>query len=326
MPVYNAEKYLREAVESILNQTFTDFEFLIIDDGSTDGSLAILQHYADRDARIRVFGRSNLGIPRTLNELAERSRGEYIARMDADDISLPERLSRQMEYLHNHPDCVLVASPAQVIDPDGDPVCIWFSSRTHEEIDAHNLLGYRGTALCHPSVLMRREALLRVGGYDESYRLGEDLDLFLKMAEIGRLANLPEIHFKYRSHQTSYTKTRAREDMHDLLRINVEARRRRGLPPQGKLGGKPVERGVPVRNPFETWGWQALHAGNVATARKHACKSLARAPFSIKSWMLFFFSLTGDRSLSKDSTHPADGTPAERPAAVGPLLLPLDLP
>ena len=210
MPVYNAERYVSEAIESVLSQTFKDFEFLILDDGSTDGSLAILKGYAERDPRIRLTSRPNKGLAPTLNELMNQARGEFVARMDADDISLPERLERQADYLRNHPDCVIVGCHALVIDSDGDPICVWFKDSGHEILDAQNLLGNRGTSLCHPAVIMRRQPVLEVGRYYERFRIGEDLDLFPKLSERGRLANLPEALLKYRTHGPIHANARPR--------------------------------------------------------------------------------------------------------------------
>src|ERR1700726_1508117 len=110
MPVYNAERYVAEAVESILSQTFADFEFIIIDDGSKDRSLAILEEYAARDPRIRLVSRPNTGIVKALNQGLALASGELVARMDADDIAMPERLAKQRDYLADHPECVMVGS------------------------------------------------------------------------------------------------------------------------------------------------------------------------------------------------------------------------
>src|SRR5512135_2066099 len=135
MPVYNAQRYVAEAIESILAQTFTDFEFLIIDDGSTDGSLPILERYARRHDRIRLISRANTGYLVALNEMLGIARGEFIARMDADDIALPERFERQLCYLADHPGCVMVGSRVIIIGPDGSPLTIMGEALTHEEID-----------------------------------------------------------------------------------------------------------------------------------------------------------------------------------------------
>src|SRR4051794_24772902 len=106
LAVYNGGRYLRAAVDSILTQTFTDFEFIIIDDGSTDGSLATLREFAQRDPRINLVSRPNKGLTVTLNEGIALARGEFLARMDADDIALPQRFEKQIAYLRDHPECV----------------------------------------------------------------------------------------------------------------------------------------------------------------------------------------------------------------------------
>ena len=124
MPVFNGEKFIRESIASILNQTFPDFEFLIINDGSTDHSLAIIEEYARCDARIRIISRENKGLAATLNEGIDLARGDYIARMDCDDISYPRRLERQLQYMRAHPDCVLCGSLAYGMAENGEKLGI----------------------------------------------------------------------------------------------------------------------------------------------------------------------------------------------------------
>src|SRR5262249_31043112 len=119
MPVYNARPYLAAAVESILAQTFHDFELLMLDDGSTDGSRAILERYAARDARLRLWSRRNTGYVIALNELLSRARGELLARMDADDVALPQRFAQQVAYLRSHPDVVCAGTAVHLIDAAG---------------------------------------------------------------------------------------------------------------------------------------------------------------------------------------------------------------
>jgi glycosyltransferase involved in cell wall biosynthesis len=293
MPVYNAERFLAEAVESILGQTLQDFELVTIDDGSTDGSLGILQEYADKDTRIRLTSRPNRGLAATLAESVDQAKGELIARMDADDVSLAERFEQQAWYLREHPECVIVGCPAIVIDPDGDPLCVWFKETDHEILDAHNLLGNRGTSLCHPSVMMRRRDVLAVGSYSQQYRIGEDLDLFLKLGERGRLGNLTDPLLKYRTHALNFTRTRTDEAYRDLALVVEDARRRRGLPPEPSSDPIPSSARARLADPHELWGWQALQAGNLATARKHARKLVARAPLSSSSWKLCYCALRG---------------------------------
>jgi glycosyltransferase involved in cell wall biosynthesis len=293
MPVYNAERYVAEAIESILGQTLGDFEFLIIDDGSTDGSLRILEGYAASDPRIRLTSRENRGLVATLNELIDQARGEFLARMDADDIALPERFHRQVDYLRAHPECVVVGCRVRLIDPDGDPLCDWFTEQPHKVIDTLLLRGEPvGSVLCHSSVLMRRDAVLAVGKYRE-FAIGEELDLFLRLAESSRLAILPEVLLKYRHHEASFTHDPLRWDLrHDYRRAIVQdARRRRGLPPA------PAEPELPASQAEssgqENWVWWALGSGHMNTARKHAWRAVARNPFAIRSWRLLYCALRG---------------------------------
>ena len=296
LPVYNAERYVAEAVESILVQTLGDFEFLIIDDGSTDGSRRILEGYAARDPRIRLTSRANRGLVATLNELIDQARGEFLARMDADDLALPERFRRQVDYLRAHPECSVVGSRAQLIDPDGDPLCDWFTHQPHEVIDTLLRRGEPvGSVLCHSSVLMRRDAVLAVGKYRD-FTIGEELDLFLRLAESSRLAILPEVLLKYRHHPQSYTHgplQNARR--HDCRRdIVADARRRRNLPPLPA----PAPAAVPgalraAASEQENWVWWALGAGHVSTARKHAWRSFARSPWAPRCWKLLYCALRG---------------------------------
>jgi glycosyltransferase involved in cell wall biosynthesis len=165
MPVWNNERFVGEAIESILDQSFCDFEFLILDDGSTDRTPEILRGYAAQDDRIRLWIEPHRGVVPARNDLIDRSRGTFIAIMDADDVSLPLRFERQLEYLGRHADCAALGSRVLVIDADGDPLCDDFLDQTHEQIDGKNIQG-RGSAVCNPSAMMRRQAVLDVGKYD----------------------------------------------------------------------------------------------------------------------------------------------------------------
>ena len=200
LPVHNCERYVAEAIESILAQTFTDFEFLIVDDGSTDGTLSILNRFAARDSRIRVISRPNTGIVGALNEMLGLARADLVARMDADDVALPVRFERQVRYLDEHPECVMVGSRVTIIDPDGDALTEMGDALSHEQI-VTDLLNYKGQMVYHPAVIYRRKAVLDLGGYRPECREAEDLDLFLRLAEVGQIVNLPEPLLKYREHR-----------------------------------------------------------------------------------------------------------------------------
>lgn len=230
MPVYNAERYIAQAVESILTQTIADFEFLVFDDGSTDRSLQILLTYADRDNRMRVFGKSHCGYVPWLNEGMQISRGKYIARMDADDVSLPDRFASQVRYMEEHRDCVAIGSNVLVINSSDEPLGVLRQETDPKTIERLLLEGVKGVII-HPASLLRRETVLAIGGYREQFEPIEDLDLWLRLAEKGQLANLPQVLFKYRLNPLGVTSVHFRRQQRYAESITNEARRRRGLQP-----------------------------------------------------------------------------------------------
>ncbi len=190
--VFNAERYLREAIDSVLAQSFADFELLAIDDGSSDGSRAILEAFGD--PRIRILGQPNGGkIAAAARGLGE-ARGRYVAILDADDRAAPERLALQVAYLDAHPEIVLVGSALAVIDERGAPVGIRRYPQDDEalrkEITIYNPFG-------HSTLTYRRDAARAAGGYDPRYVI-EDWDLSLRLMRVGRVANLPEVLADYR--------------------------------------------------------------------------------------------------------------------------------
>jgi glycosyltransferase involved in cell wall biosynthesis len=299
MPVYNTERYVGQAIESILSQTLGDFELLIVDDGSTDGSLEVLRRYADRDSRIRLTTRPNKGVAYTRREMADQSRGEFLACMDADDIALPHRFARQVEYFRAHPECVLVGSRVRLIDPDGDPLCDWCTEQEHEVLDARLMGDQRTTAISNPAVMMRRDAVMAVGNY-RLLEVLEDNDMFLRLAEYGRIANLPDVLLQYRIHAANISKAASFHNAIDRVwpQITREARQRRNLSEPGEPSENPAISGSPRINPppteeREKWAWWALGAGHPDTARKHARWVLSRAPLSPRSWKLMYCVMRG---------------------------------
>ena len=293
MPVYNAGQYLVEAVESILGQELTDFEFIIINDGSTDDSSGILGNFAERDPRLLVVNRPNGGYSSALNEALERTRGRFIARMDADDISLPARFSRQVEFLQRNREHVAVGTKAIVVDREGDPVTFRDCPIDHDTIDGDHMKGFGGQ-IVHPSVMIRREAMEAVGGYRTEFEPAEDLDLFLRLAEIGRLANLSEFLLKYRLHDKNTSVTRVREQFLKSKRAVLEAGERRGLQPE--VQSENNERGqfmVSAIDQKKYYIRAAIEAGFLRTARKHAWRIWRQHSSSVSAWNLLFRSLTG---------------------------------
>jgi glycosyltransferase involved in cell wall biosynthesis len=199
MSVYDSEKYLREAIDSILSQSFKDFEFIIIDDGSTDRSAEIISSYDD--PRIRaVSNATNLGLPASLNRGLDIAAGEYIARMDADDVSLPERLARQVSYMDAHPEIAASGTWAKDIDADGREFstrCLPFGERMKYEF-------WRPSPIVHPSAIIRKSHLGSLR-YDIRLPHAQDYDLWLALRARHELGNLPEFLLLYRVHPGSIT-------------------------------------------------------------------------------------------------------------------------
>lgn len=205
MSVYNGERFLESAIDSVLAQTFTDFEFLILDDGSRDSSAAIIRAAAARDSRIRPIVRENRGLVASLNQLLGEARAPLIARMDADDLCMPERFARQIAFLAAHPDHGVIGSYTRDIDEQGAayPSSGADHPVSHEEL-VHNI-EHGGPLLAHPSVMYRRDVVLAAGGYHAAFRHCEDFDLWLRLAHRTRIANLPErlLHYRHYAGQVS---------------------------------------------------------------------------------------------------------------------------
>jgi len=189
LSVYNGDRFLREAIDSVLSQTWNDFELLVVNDASTDGTAAILESYNDPRVHI-VTTASRIGFPLSLNCGLAHARGEYVARIDADDVALPQRLAEQVRYLDHHPDVGLVASAIDIIDEEGTKIGIEDSTRSSEEL--YYLLTFK-SCVAHSSVMFRRALILGIGGYDESVKYAEDYDLWMRVSRRARIAKLDKI-------------------------------------------------------------------------------------------------------------------------------------
>jgi len=280
MSVFNASQYLSAAVESILAQSLSDFEFIIIDDGSSDSSLSILRKYESGDSRIRVISQQNAGLTKALNIGISQSRGEFVARMDADDIAMPNRLVLQTDYLKKHPECVAVGSHILLADPDGDLLMEEEVPHTHEAIVAKLQSGVG--AVPHPTALIRSDALRSVGGYRESFTYAQDLDLWLRLAEVGRLANLPQALLQYRLHPNSITSRQRTRQIESAERAVREAYQRtdKPLPADFHI---PCPPNPSAERTYRSWARMAWRSGNLAVAHKHAWNAFRLAPFSLSN-------------------------------------------
>ncbi len=203
LPVYNGEKYLNEAIESILSQAFTDFEFLIINDGSTDKSEEIIKSY--KDSRIIfVNNHKNKGLILTLNEGLKIAKGNYIARMDQDDISTQNRLKEQNDYLEKNQNITLIGGWAEVIDKNGRTTGYKKPLLDYYEIK-FNLLSHN--PLIHSTIFFRKNIADKLGGYNIKYEHAEDYELYSEMVKNYKITNLPKFFIKFRIHKDSIGQT-----------------------------------------------------------------------------------------------------------------------
>lgn len=234
MPVHNGGRYLVQSIESILVQTHADFEFLILDDGSTDETPEILARYAARDARVRTVRHPNMDQPATLNRGLELARHDWVAIIDHDDLSLPTRLERQLEALAREPEARVIGSWAVEINAAGRPLRLrGRGPESAEEFRALRRAGGR-VPLVHPSVLMHRPSILALGGYDPSFGAAADTELWSRVAERHPIVVVPEALVLYRIHGQSMSFRRIFEQREMLRWIEARAQARaRGEPPVG---------------------------------------------------------------------------------------------
>jgi len=227
MSVRNGEPFVRETVQSVLDQTYGDFRFLIIDNASTDGTRETIASL--KDERIELVALpQDMGQTGALNLGLARAESEYVARLDADDVCLPERFARQVAYLEAHPETALVGSQARFIDQAGTPLHATDFPLAHEDI-----VGFMPVTnpLVHPSVMFRLAAVRQVGGYDGTISYAQDLALWIALAERYRLANLPDVLLKLRIHPGQETRNPERRErrLRDGLALSLRIYDMRGV-------------------------------------------------------------------------------------------------
>jgi len=201
MPVFNAERFLEEAIESVLCQTFKKFEFIIVDDASTDGSWKIIKKYASKDKRIRSFRNSkNLRATKTLNRGLQLSRGKYIVRMDADDWSYPNRFEKQYKYMQKHPKVGVSGGAIEVCDKKLNVV----NGRKYPLTDkAVRKTIFRYSPFAHPATIWDAKIMKKTGGYNGNIPLSQDYELYFRMGKLARFGNLKDTILKLRTHDDS---------------------------------------------------------------------------------------------------------------------------
>jgi hypothetical protein len=301
MPVYNAERTVEAAIQSVLAQTEQDFEFRIYDDGSTDKSRGILNRLARKDPRLILREMPHQGYTPLLNLGIQESQSDFLARMDSDDVCFPDRFATQIEFLKNHPEVVAVGSSVELIDHYGDAFSRMTIPTEHDEIDARHLAG-GGGVMPHPSVMMRAEAIRCVGGYDPMFEPAEDLHLWLRLAEVGRLANIPRPLLQYRVHPDMISIAQSAKQRSKQRLILEQARKRRGFMDAGcsvlSTTLVPTDESDVNTRRMEI----ALRNGYLTTARRYAFRRLLQKPLAVSRWRDIAKCLYAELRNSKSDT------------------------
>ncbi len=262
MPVYNGERFIAEAVTSVLASEFRDWELLVLDDGSSDASLSVARRVAGTDARVRILELPHGGIGATRTAGLEHARAELIANLDSDDAMFPHRLSQQVRYLDAHPECVAVGSRSVVVDADGRPVGVAGRYFTHEDID-RSLLDGNGGAIGNDTAMIRRKAALSVGGYAPQLQTsGEDHDMWLRLGEVGRLVCLPDVLNRYRIHEANASLGQGSKERRLPVTLDNLARAfaRRGI--SGRTPEKATPVSLSVGEKARDWALTQYYRGN----------------------------------------------------------------
>ena len=286
MTARNAEPFLADALNSILNQTFTDFELVVVDDASNDATPRTLERYAAADHRLRILRNgSRQGISKSANRGLEVCRAPVIARMDADDIAMPDRLEVQYAFFRES-GAVAVGCYVEYMDRDGRRLTTIASPTDNADIQAGLLQG--NCTLWHTGSMISAAALRQVGGYNERYQSAVDIELWLRLGEVGRLANQPRMLQRYRFYGTSVSAKRRDEQMDLCQQATIEAATRRGIAPQfkEKEHWRPGRDRASRHRFMLRLGWWAQRSGEYGTATLYARRALALHPASLEAWSL----------------------------------------
>jgi glycosyltransferase involved in cell wall biosynthesis len=289
MPVYNTVRYVRAAVGSVQDQRYADWELVVIDDGSTDGSSRELDQLAAAEPRVRLIRRANQGLVATRNQLIAEARGEFIAWMDSDDLSHPDRLQLQLAVFDADPACVCVGSYVRLIDPAGKHLGTEQYPTDDAAIRAEQM---SGGGLRFGSSMQRRSGAVAAGGFRGPFPMGEDFDFLLRIAEQGALANVPQVLYDYRQHlKNTCSAYGSGWDSYRQIIIDLAVERR-------KLGSDKLQRGESVDLPVVDrrgerayrsfvlleWARGAMASGDRLRAIKFASNAVALAPSKGLFW------------------------------------------
>ncbi len=217
MSAYNAENTVSQSIESILSQIFTNFEFIIFDDGSTDSTKSIVESYAAKDKRIVSHSHKNIGLTKTLNKGIQLAKGQYIGRQDADDVSYPTRLGKQIELMDASPDILVCGSNCDNIYPDGTK-----TQWGWENTEALNKSVFYKTPFAHSTALIRTTDIKEMNGYNEQMKTAQDAELWMRFAERGKIAMLQEPLLLRRVSMTSISKSKQTQQFSDVFKARME--------------------------------------------------------------------------------------------------------
>jgi len=288
MSVYNGERYLKEAIESILEQTFKDFEFIIVDDGSDDKILKILNEYAKKDIRIRIIkNKKNIGLTKSLNKAIKTAKGKYIARMDADDISLQNRFFKQVAIFKKYHDVSIVVNNYAIIDKNNKEIKV-------QKLPSDNFSLYnsvrKNNIICHGSIMIKKTLLDKIGGYNELLDFAQDYDLWLRVFKNGyKFYLIPEVLYKFRiSPESAEKKAFHQNDYAKLIRKMHENPSKNYYYLVEKLRKKNKQIRLTQRKKDALYyyiiGTNKLFSGFNKHARQFYYKSIKKYPFYLKAW------------------------------------------
>lgn len=296
MSVYNGSRYLGPSIESILGQEGVDFEFIIVDDGSTDGSPEILETYSGKDSRIRIVNQENQGLTRSLINGCALARGVYIARQDADDLSRPGRLKQMLNMMESCPDVVLCGTGTSFVAPDGEITGEYFPEGDIEEITKRlreDLIGVPS----HGSVMFRKESYQKVGGYRPQFYYSQDVDLWLRLVSIGKFACVKKYLYVFRESENSIS-SRGRFFQQEFCRLAQMCYRERikgnDEMPFLVQAKQLCTKAIMVKNgscsnsnaslTYRIIAARLKQRGNTNAARKYLIRAFKRNPWALKVW------------------------------------------
>ena len=285
IPAYNLDAYLQDAIESVLKQQYDGpLSIIVLDDGSTDRSLEDASRMAEKVTNLKVVTQTNQGRAKTRNRMLELAETDLVAWLDGDDLAAPCWLADQIGYLRSNPECVAVGGQGYSMTANGKAIGPITHPLDSDEIDQRHLSG-EANAFFQSCVLVRKSAVLKAGGYDERYPCAEDYSLWLRLAEIGKLANLSACHLCYRVHATSANWTLNIDQRTQGHEIQQEALKRRGLRQDAKAMYEipPVKKDDWNRRLF--WINIALKSGNPVSALQMLGPALKKHPLSLILWL-----------------------------------------